>query len=489
LETALSFSPHSSRGRLLLRLCGVLVVVGAVVSTGSSPASAQDSSGDGVPGEVGIHVVQAGESLDSIAADYGVSAEMVRLVNNINVLNDPEVGQRLVIPTGGSTSKSLQVHPIVAEIGDSVETLAKRHGGSSMTLAQLNGIVAPGHLVVGQTLQVTSAAGAPEESMGLIRLGKDDSILRAALRENANLSALLQLNGLLSPFPALPGQLIGVPDSQEPDRVLFDPWVSINLHPAPLEPGRSGGVVVETAGPGTLTGSFGPNALTFVSDESGTTHQAVFGVDRWTEPGIYLLALQFQDANGRSWVMARDVVVESGNYGSEVIRLAPDTAALLTDEQSIAEENFYIQSSMSGFSPEKSWDGLFLLPATGVMTSAYGTARTYSGGPQLYAFHSGTDFAGPVGTPVVAPADGVVVDSGVLNIRGFVTIIDHGRGVYTGYWHQSSILVNPGDVVTAGQQIGTIGNTGLSTAAHLHWEMWVGGVQVDPLQWVREEFP
>lgn len=485
----MSFSLHSSRGRLLLHLCGVLVVVGAVVSTGSSPVNAQDSSGDDIPGDVSIHVVQTGETVEGIAADYGVSAEMVRLVNNINVLNDPEVGQRLVIPTGGSTSESLQVQPIVAGISDSLETLAKRHGGSSMALAQLNGIVTPDHLVVGQTLQVTSAAGSPDESMELIRLGRDDSILQAAFRENANLSALLQLNGLLSPFLALPGQLIGVPDSLEPARVMFDPWVSVSLHPAPLEQGRSGGLTVETTGPGTLAGSFGPNALNFVSDEAGTTYQAVFGVDRWTEPGVYLLAIQFQDANGRSWVMARNVVVEGGNYGSEVIRLAPETAELLTDEQSIAEENDYIQSSMSGFSPEKSWDGLFLLPATGVMTSAYGTARTYSGGPQLYSFHSGTDFAGPVGTPIVAPADGVVVDTGVLNIRGFVTLIDHGRGVYTGYWHQSSILVNPGDVVTAGQQIGMIGNSGLSTASHLHWEMWVGGVQVDPLQWVREEFP
>jgi len=485
----LSFSLHSRRGWWLLRLCGVLVVVGAVVSTGSSPANAQDSPGDSVPGDVSIHVVQAGETLESIASAYGVSAEMVRLVNNIDGLADPEVGQRLVIPIGGATSESLQVQPVVAGIGDSLEALAKRHGGSSVALAQLNGIIAPDHLLVGQTLQVPSAAGSPDESMGLIRLGRGDSILRVALRGNANLSALLQLNGLPSPFLALPGELIDVPGSQEPDRVMFDPWVSVSLHPVPLEPGRSGGVVVQTAGPGTLTGSFGTNQLTFVSDEAGTTHQAVFGVDRWTEPGIYPIAVQFEDANGRSWVLARNVVVESGNYGSEVIRLAPDTAELLADEQSIAEENFYIQSSMSGFSLEKSWDGLFLLPATGVMTSAFGTARTYSGGPQLYAFHSGTDFAGPIGTPVIAPADGVVVDTGILDIRGFVTIIDHGRGVYTGYWHQSSILVNPEDVVTAGQQIGAIGNTGLSTASHLHWEMWVGGVQVDPLQWVREEFP
>ena len=61
--------------------------------------------------------------------------------------------------------------------------------------------------------------------------------------------------------------------------------------------------------------------------------------------------------------------------------------------------------------------------------------------------------------------------------------------LYSGFWHQSSILVEPGDIIAMGQQIGTVGNTGLSTASHVHWEMWVTGVQVDPLEWAREEFP
>ena len=82
-----------------------------------------------------------------------------------------------------------------------------------------------------------------------------------------------------------------------------------------------------------------------------------------------------------------------------------------------------------------------------------------------------------------------MVDTGELEVRGLITIINHGQGVYTGYWHQSSILVHPGDQVEAGQQIGTIGNTGLSTAAHLHWELHVNGVEVDAMQWVREQFP
>jgi murein DD-endopeptidase MepM/ murein hydrolase activator NlpD len=68
-------------------------------------------------------------------------------------------------------------------------------------------------------------------------------------------------------------------------------------------------------------------------------------------------------------------------------------------------------------------------------------------------------------------------------------MIDHGWGVYSAYLHQSKILVHPGEHVEAGQLIGLIGNTGRVEGPHLHWEILVGGVQVDPLDWLKEEFP
>jgi len=64
-------------------------------------------------------------------------------------------------------------------------------------------------------------------------------------------------------------------------------------------------------------------------------------------------------------------------------------------------------------------------------------------------------------------------------------ILDHGDGVFTGYWHMSKLNVNVGDHVIAGQKIGEVGTTGLSTGAHLHWELHVAGMAVDPLQWVE----
>src|SRR5690606_22655525 len=122
-------------------------------------------------------------------------------------------------------------------------------------------------------------------------------------------------------------------------------------------------------------------------------------------------------------------------------------------------------------------------PIESAITSAYGTRRTYNGIP-VDTFHGGVDFGGGVGTPVLAPSDGVVMLAEPLNVRGNAVVIGHGWGVYTGYWHLDEILVTVGQTIHQGEVIGTLGNSGLSTGAHLHWELWVGGVQVNPLQWL-----
>jgi murein DD-endopeptidase MepM/ murein hydrolase activator NlpD len=99
------------------------------------------------------------------------------------------------------------------------------------------------------------------------------------------------------------------------------------------------------------------------------------------------------------------------------------------------------------------------------------------------------DFCGGEGLPITAPADGIVVFAGPLTVRGNATIIDHGHGIYTGYWHQSEINVSEGETVTKGQQIGLVGGTGRVTGAHQHFEVWANGVQVDPLDWLQNIYP
>jgi murein DD-endopeptidase MepM/ murein hydrolase activator NlpD len=84
---------------------------------------------------------------------------------------------------------------------------------------------------------------------------------------------------------------------------------------------------------------------------------------------------------------------------------------------------------------------------------------------------------------------GTVVLAEPLDVRGQSVIIDHGLGVFSGFWHLSRIDVTVGQKVGKEQVIGLVGNTGLSTGPHLHWEMRVLGVPVDPFQWTQVVFP
>jgi murein DD-endopeptidase MepM/ murein hydrolase activator NlpD len=124
----------------------------------------------------------------------------------------------------------------------------------------------------------------------------------------------------------------------------------------------------------------------------------------------------------------------------------------------------------------------------GAIRSRFGALRSYNGGP-YDSFHGGVDFSGAEDRPITAPAPGVVVLAEPLTVRGNATIIDHGWGVFTGYWHQSAIQVQAGQRVETGQVIGYQGATGRVTGPHLHWEIYVGGYQVEPLTWTETSFP
>ena len=98
--------------------------------------------------------------------------------------------------------------------------------------------------------------------------------------------------------------------------------------------------------------------------------------------------------------------------------------------------------------------------------------------------HEGIDVSAPLGSPIVAPAGGVVVKVAVESGYGNVLEIDHGNGITTRYAHCSRILVRPGTHVVRGDMIAKVGNTGLSVGPHLHYEILVNGKQVNPLKYV-----
>jgi len=117
-------------------------------------------------------------------------------------------------------------------------------------------------------------------------------------------------------------------------------------------------------------------------------------------------------------------------------------------------------------------------PAPGILSGVFGSRRIDNGVPM--SPHYGVDMAAPTGTPILAPADGVVSISGDQYLSGGFTLIDHGQGVSTSYLHQSKRLVKAGDVIKRGQRIGLIGATGRATGPHLHWAMNWFQVRLDP---------
>jgi len=119
-------------------------------------------------------------------------------------------------------------------------------------------------------------------------------------------------------------------------------------------------------------------------------------------------------------------------------------------------------------------------------TSFFGDRRTYryADGGTDFSIHNGVDYRGATGTPVHAAASGRVVFASPRIITGNTVIIEHFAGVYTLYYHLDTVGVTPEQTVRAGAEIGTVGATGLVTGPHLHWELRVAGVAVDPEQLV-----
>jgi len=118
-------------------------------------------------------------------------------------------------------------------------------------------------------------------------------------------------------------------------------------------------------------------------------------------------------------------------------------------------------------------------PVEGEATDAFGVrGNPFGGGSSEY--HSGKDISAPKGTPVVAPADGTVVQAGWQSGYGNLVTLDHGNGLTTRYGHLSKVEVVAGQEVTRGAQLGLVGSTGRSTGPHLHYEVRIGEVAVSP---------
>jgi murein DD-endopeptidase MepM/ murein hydrolase activator NlpD len=258
--------------------------------------------------------------------------------------------------------------------------------------------------------------------------------------------------------------------------------------PEPVLQGQT--MLIEVRSPDRLAlkGSLPGQDLQF-HEEDGR-YFALAGVDALTAPGGYPLALKATDLNsGDRLTMQETYSVAKGTFTTYNV-VVPEDRQWLLDPQVSEAERKKVNAVFAGVSDSRLWEGLFGFPLGGDLhiTAPFGQRRSYGGGPPT-SYHAGQDYGVDEGTPVYAPITGTVALAEPLQVRGNAVILDHGWGVYTGYWHLSRIDVVPGQVVGRGEVLGLAGNTGLSTGPHLHWEMRVLGVPVEPVQWTRQLFP
>ena len=187
--------------------------------------------------------------------------------------------------------------------------------------------------------------------------------------------------------------------------------------------------------------------------------------------------------------LEKPIEVEQVEYRSMEIALDTELTALRRDpDPERTRQAREMMALLSSYRLEGLYyEGSLLIPVEYRRRSAgYGDRRVYRyhDGTRATTVHAGVDLAAPAGEPVYAAGGGRVSFSDDRIISGKSVVIEHLPGVYSVYYHLDEIAVEEGQIVRAGRQIGTVGATGLATGPHLHWELRVGGVPVDPDQFV-----
>jgi len=463
-----------------------LIFLVITILTPLSPVQAQGSTGP-------IYIVQPGDSLSSIAARFNVSLNDLMSANNIADPNQLTAGQSLIIPGLDGVTGTLNTRFI--NFGDSYRSMLRQTQVPEDLFRKLNRVVSPSEFYVGVSMIV------PEQEQ--IQYNKrispavGESLLEASVKNNSNPWTLAEINGLHGTWDGLPGDTLFSPGESNGAVTsgLPSAFISAEIRDLPIKQGGTGLIKVVTQPDVKLGGILVDKPLYFFPNEDGS-QVSLQGVHALLEPGVYPLRLDATLPDGSVQSYEQLILIISGNYlTGESLPVDPSLIdPAVTDPEQKQLESITITTTPT---PTRFWQGQFLSPAIAYaestyFTSRYGTRRVYLGqGTDLKVnwWHTGVDFGGGDGLAITAPAAGQVIFAGPLTVRGNATILDHGWGVYSGFWHQSAIQVQVGQTVQQGDVIGLVGGTGRVTGAHLHWELWVNGVQVDPLDWLNQPYP
>lgn len=207
----------------------------------------------------------------------------------------------------------------------------------------------------------------------------------------------------------------------------------------------------------------------------GERRKAIVGIALATKPGSYNLEVGSGAATPRKLA----VVIADKKYVEQRLKVKPSQVDLSPQDAARVEvEQKRIRGSLDSFSDAVPETLSLQLPVKGPRSSSFGLRRFFNDQPRNP--HSGMDIAASTGTPIAAPANGVVLDAGDFFFNGGTVFLDHGGGFVTMYCHLSGWDVKAGDVVKAGQPIAKVGATGRVTGPHLHFGVFLNGAAVDP---------
>ncbi|MEM8860041.1 MAG: LysM peptidoglycan-binding domain-containing protein, partial [Chloroflexota bacterium] len=370
------------------------------------------------------HIVAEGETLFFIATFYGVTQESLEIANNII---DPTllfVGQQLLIPAAEGQIVPVNYAP---QFGETADLIAEKFGAFPQEIIRENYLISPNSIVSGQPIRVFSRTGSdsPGDAPGLphiVQAGETLSLI--ATTYGLTIRSIMATNDLDEPVILYPGQRLRIPLTTVEDyHELPGLWEDVRMENMPIRQGDTVALYVQYQEEGVPSGRVtSPSGelipLRFIPEGEGFV--TLVGFDAFAEPGDWSIRIS-GEGTARPWEpFEAEFLVNGAGFGLQNIPL-DDNRELR------ASENTFLNTIFIESNPEPYWTDVFRIPITGTVSAGYGDARSYNNGP-IYAFHSGIDFRGSIGTPIYSPAEGVVVFADFLELRGNAVIIDHGMG-------------------------------------------------------------
>lgn len=212
-------------------------------------------------------------------------------------------------------------------------------------------------------------------------------------------------------------------------------------------------------------------------------YSAVIGLPLATKPGRHYLKVTNRQGQTQNlgFQVAEKAYEEQHITITDKRKVNPEKQ----DMERITREAQQIKAALRHWSARDDVVVTLQKPVEGPTSSPFGLRRFFN--EQARNPHSGLDIAAPEGTPIRAPAPGIVVDTGEFFFNGNTVFLDHGQGLITMYCHMSKIDVTPGQEVASGEVLGAVGMTGRVTGPHLHWGVSLNDARVDPLLLLPEE--